>query len=90
MERFMLSTRVLALSSPVLLRVGTRADARSRPKKRSVGVVTAPNTTGTRPTRTNFHGATGADTITDNSATGGKAVRPEQAVPNSSVGGSNR
>ncbi|KQT89877.1 hypothetical protein ASG60_09420 [Methylobacterium sp. Leaf469] len=90
MKTFMLSTCVLALSSLVLVQMGTSADARSRPKKRGIGVVTAPNSTGNRPTRTISRGATAADTITNNSAAGGNAGRPEQAVPNSSAGGSNR
>lgn len=35
-------------------------------------------------------GATGADTVTTNSAAGGNAARPEQAIPNSSANGGGR
>lgn len=35
-------------------------------------------------------GPTGADTVTDNSAAGGNAQRPELAVPNGSAGGGGR
>jgi hypothetical protein len=46
-----------------------------------------PNTTGNDPDVIIARGATGADTITTNSAAGGNASRPERAVPNGSANG---
>ncbi|WP_375410515.1 hypothetical protein [uncultured Methylobacterium sp.] len=46
-----------------------------------------PNTTGNDPSLVISRGATGADTITTDSAAGGNASRPEQAVPNGSANG---
>jgi hypothetical protein len=72
MKRLMLSTCTLALSSLVLVQMSTEAEARSRTKKRDGGVVTSmQNNTGGRPTRVRSRRATGADTITSNSAAGG-------------------
>lgn len=45
------------------------------------------NTTGNTPDLVISRGATGADTITTDSAAGGNASRPEQAIPNGSAGG---
>ena len=53
-------------------------------------VQTQPNTTGNDPSVSVSRGATGAETKTNNSAAGGNASKPEQAVPNSSGGGSSR
>lgn len=85
-----LSVCALALSAFILPQTSTDADARPRYKKRGVGAVTTSNSTGGRRSRTISRGATGADTVTTNSAAGGNASRPEQAVPNSSAGGSSR
>jgi len=46
-----------------------------------------PNTTGNDPSVSVSRGATGAETATTDSAAGGNAGKPEQAVPNSSAGG---
>lgn len=46
-----------------------------------------PNTTGNDPSLAISRGATGADTITTDSAAGGNASRPEQAFPNGSANG---
>lgn len=46
-----------------------------------------PNTTGNDRDVVISRGATGADTVTTDSAAGGNASRPEQAIPNSSAGG---
>jgi hypothetical protein len=46
-----------------------------------------PNTTGNDPSLSISRGPNGADTITTNSAAGGNASRPEQAIPNGSAGG---
>jgi len=50
-------------------------------------VVGEPNSTGNDRDVVISRGATGADTVTTDSAAGGNASRPEQAVPNSSAGG---
>lgn len=50
-------------------------------------VVREPNSTGNDRDVVISHGATGADTIETDSAAGGNAGRPEQAIPNSSAGG---
>jgi len=49
-----------------------------------------PNTTGNDPSVSISRGATGAETATTDSAAGGNASKPEQAVPNSSAGGGGR
>lgn len=87
MRPLTLSACALALSALILPQMNTDADARPRYKKRGAGLVTTSNSTGGRRSRTISRGATGADTATTNSAAGGNASRPEQAVPNSSVGG---
>ena len=46
-----------------------------------------PNSTGNSSNTAISRGATGADTVTTNSASGGNANKPEQAIPNSSAGG---
>lgn len=48
-----------------------------------------PNTTGNVRDVIIAPGATGAETITTNSAAGGNASHPERAVPNGSAGGGN-
>ena len=89
MKTLMLSTCALALSSFVLVQMGTEADARSRTKKRGGGVVTSmQNSTGGRPGRVRSRGATGADTINSNSAAGGNAGQPSRAGSTGSAGGS--
>ncbi|GJD74654.1 hypothetical protein [Methylobacterium goesingense] len=50
-------------------------------------VVREPNSTGNDRDVVISRGATGADTIETDSAAGGNAGRPEQAIPNSSAGG---
>lgn len=50
-------------------------------------IQTQPNTTGNDRDVVISRGATGAETVTTDSAAGGNASRPEQAVPNSSAGG---
>jgi hypothetical protein len=88
MKTLMLSTCALALSSFVLVQMSTEADARSRTKKRGGGVVTSmQNNTGGRPTQVRSRGATGADTITSNSAAGGNAAQPSRAGSTGSAGG---
>lgn len=56
---------------------------------RSTGAIVEgqPNTTGNDPNVVIAPGATGAETITTDSAAGGNAGHPERAVPNGSSGG---
>ncbi|KQP00799.1 hypothetical protein [Methylobacterium sp. Leaf91] len=55
--------------------------------ERGVVIQNQPNTTGNSRDRVISYGSTGADTVTTNSAAGGNASRPEQAIPNGSAGG---
>ncbi|MCJ2036313.1 hypothetical protein [Methylobacterium sp. J-068] len=55
--------------------------------RRGVIVQNQPNTTGNSGDVVISYGATGADTVTTNSAAGGNASRPEQAFPNGSANG---
>lgn len=55
--------------------------------RRGVIVQNQPNTTGNSRDVVISYGATGADTVTTNSAAGGNASRPEQAFPNGSANG---
>jgi hypothetical protein len=55
--------------------------------RRGVIIQNQPNTTGNSRDVVISYGATGADTVTTNSAAGGNAARPEQAFPNGSAGG---
>lgn len=90
MRTFALAACAVAVSAFVLPQMSTDADARPRYKKRGAGLVTTTNNTGGRRSRTISRGATGADTVNTNSAAGGNASRPEQAVPNSSGGSGGR
>lgn len=55
--------------------------------RRGVIIQNQPNTTGNSADVVISRGATGADTVTTNSAAGGNASRPEQAFPNGSANG---
>lgn len=55
--------------------------------QRGVIIQNQPNSTGNGADAVISRGATGADTITTNSAAGGNASRPEQAFPNGSANG---
>ncbi|MCJ2081870.1 hypothetical protein MKK49_11435 [Methylobacterium sp. J-090] len=57
------------------------------PRQPGVIVQNETNTTGNDGNIVISRGATGADTITTNSAAGGNASRPEQAFPNGSANG---
>lgn len=87
MKTLTLTACALALSSFVLAQTASTADARSRHAKRGVGGMSMSNATGGRAARTRSRGATGADTVTRNSAAGGNASQPSRAAPNSSAGG---
>lgn len=87
MKTLMLSTCALALSSLVLVQMSTEADARSRHRKRGGVTSVIQNNTGGRVTRVRARGATGADTITSNSAAGGNTGQPSRAIGTGSGGG---
>lgn len=60
------------------------------PREPGVIVQSEPNTTGNDENIVISRGATGADTVTTDSAAGGNASRPEQAIPNGSANGGGR
>ena len=81
-----------ALAGAVALGLSTSAFAQGGPVPGQLGgpgtvVTQQPNTTGNGRDLVIAPGATGADTITTNSAAGGNANLPERAVPNGSAGG---
>ncbi|MDB5646353.1 MAG: hypothetical protein JWQ05_2022 [Methylobacterium sp.] len=82
----------LIASAFLLGAMGLSASAQTGlfPEGRSRGdtvVQNQPNTTGNDRDVIIARGATGADTITTDSAAGGNANLPERAVPNGSAGG---
>lgn len=81
--RIVVSAGALALSVMPALAQGLM----SPNGERGVVIQNQPNTTGNSRDRVISYGATGADTVTTNSAAGGNASRPEQAIPNGSAGG---
>lgn len=82
-----LSTTTFALALATLASAALPAAAQTRPGSGAVvtddGSVTGGRDRGVTISR----GATGADTITGNSAAGGNANQPERAVPQGSGGG---
>jgi hypothetical protein len=82
--------KYLFLASAVLF-AGAPAFAQSGlPRQPGAGgaiVTQEPNSTGNDRDIVVSRGATGADTATSDSAAGGNANKPEQAVPNGSAGG---
>jgi len=60
------------------------------PGRTGTVIQSEPNSTGNDANIAISRGATGADTVTTNSAAGGNAARPEQAIPNSSANGGGR
>lgn len=58
-----------------------------QPNTTGTVIQSEPNSTGNDRDIVISRGATGADTIESDSAAGGNAGRPEQAIPNSSAGG---
>ncbi|MBX9934140.1 MAG: hypothetical protein K2Y56_21905 [Methylobacterium sp.] len=72
------------LAAPALAQTGVLV---RDPGRTGTVVQQQPNTTGNDPSLVISRGATGADTIVTNSAAGGNASRPEQAVPNGSANG---
>nr|WP_091972781.1 hypothetical protein [Methylobacterium gossipiicola] len=73
----------LFAAAPALAQVGT-------PQPSGTVVQQEPNSTGNDANIAISRGPTGADTVTTDSAAGGNAARPEQAIPNSSANGGAR
>jgi hypothetical protein len=83
----MTKTIALALCAS-LLSFSAMAQSTTAPGQSGGTVIqNQPNTTGNDRDVVISRGATGAETKTTNSAAGGNANKPEQAVPNSSAGG---
>jgi hypothetical protein len=64
-----------------------QVNAPRQPGTTGTVVTQEPNSTGNDRDIVVLRGATGADTATSDSAAGGNANKPEQAVPNGSAGG---
>ena len=86
MKKFMLASVVLFAAAPAI----AQSEAPRQPGTTGTIVVQEPNSTGNDRDVVISRGATGADTVTSDSAAGGNASRPEQAIPNSSGGGGSR
>ena len=84
------SVKILVLASAVLFAAAPAIAQSGAPRQPGTGgtvIQNQPNTTGNDRDVVISRGATGADTATTDSAAGGNANKPEQAVPNSSAGG---
>lgn len=86
MKRFILASAVAFVAVPALAQV----EAPRQPGTSGTIIQSEPNSTGNDRDLAIARGATGADTVTTNSAAGGNASRPEQAIPNSSANGGGR
>ena len=84
----------LAIGALALLVAGpawAQSAAPGAPARGAPAVQSQPNTTGNDPNLVVPRGATGAETLTTNSAAGGNAGQPARAVPQGSAnGGGNR
>lgn len=85
MRTLLLATALFA-ATPALAQVGPPG----QPGAPGVVVQSEPNSTGNDANIAISRGATGADTATTDSAAGGNASRPEQAIPNGSANGGGR
>jgi hypothetical protein len=83
----MTKTIVLALSASLLSLPALAQPATAPGQTGGIVVQNQPNNTGNDRDAVISRGATGAETKTTNSAAGGNANKPEQAVPNSGAGG---
>ena len=89
MKHGVLAAAAALVALPALAQDGTRDMAPGRPPAAGGAVIQRqPNTTGNDQDVVIAPGATGADTVTTNSAAGGNANLPERPVPNGSAGGS--
>ncbi|MDR7039670.1 MULTISPECIES: hypothetical protein [Methylobacterium] len=84
MTRTILVGLVLVTAGPALAQILPGPVPHGRP---GVVIQNQPNTTGNSRDVVIAPGATGAETITTNSAAGGNASFPERAVPNGSANG---
>ncbi|NEU14097.1 hypothetical protein G3T14_18465 [Methylobacterium sp. BTF04] len=82
MKTFILAGAAVLLAVPAFAQAP--AAAPHQPGTTGTTIVREPNSTGNDRDVVISRGATGADTATTDSAAGGNASRPEQAVPNSS------
>ena len=83
MKKFILAGVVLFAAVPAF----AQGVAPRQPGTGGTVIQNQPNTTGSDRDVVISRGATGAETATTNSAAGGNAGKPEQAVPNGSAGG---
>jgi hypothetical protein len=83
MKKLILAGVILFATVPAFAQSG----APPQPGPGGTIVTQEPNSTGNDRDVVVSRGTTGADTATSNSAAGGNANKPEQAVPNSSAGG---
>lgn len=77
----------VALASPALAQTARQPRDRLDYPATTETVIGGQNNTGGSGDVIISRGATGADTVTNNSAAGGNANLPERAVPNGSAGG---
>lgn len=84
MKTLILAGAVILGAAPALAQVGTLPN---QPRTTGTVIQNETNSTGNDRNVVISRGATGADTIETDSAAGGNAGRPEQAIPNSSGGG---
>lgn len=83
MKRLILLSVVLFASAPAVAQNG----APRQPGTTGTVIQSQPNTTGNDRDVMISRGATGADTITSDSAAGGNANQPSRAIPGGSAGG---
>jgi hypothetical protein len=83
MTKLILVCAALFAAAPAVAQVGA-------PQPSGTVIQQESNTTGNDANLTISRGATGADTVTTDSAAGGNASRPEQAIPNGSANGGGR
>lgn len=83
MKKFLLIGVVLFAAAPAF----AQSDTPRQPGVGGTVIQNQPSTTGNDRDVVVSHGATGADTVTTNSAAGGNASKPERAVPNGSANG---
>jgi len=81
--KFVLLAVTLFVAAPAVAQVG----APHQPGTGAPIVTREPNTTGNDRDIVISRGATGADTVTTDSAAGGNANQPSRAIPNGSAGG---
>jgi hypothetical protein len=81
--KYLLLATTLFVTAPAVAQVGLPR----QPGTGGATITREPNSTGNDRDIVVSRGATGADTATSDSAAGGNANKPEQAIPNGSAGG---